>query len=172
MRIILGLLITCFCGAAQAQPQRTYSQGPWSVLRTVSDRGNAMCTLLYVFPSRDRYMSLKFTPARPNDVMFQLARPSWNIPQGTSAGITFTFDNGRPWIGMWDQFDAVGMAVDLSVNEWTNTFARLFSTSSRIRFSFAQGNEQEWSASLAGSTRALDAFHACARAYGVNIEAR
>lgn len=172
MRFILALCLLCLSGVAQAQPQRTYSQGPWTVLRTISDRGNAMCTLLYQFPSRDRFMSVKFTPARPNDVMFQIARPTWRIPPGTQAGITFTFDNGRPWIAMWEQFDAVGMATDLSRDEWTNTFARLFSASSRIRFSFAQGNEQEWSANLAGSSRALDAFNACARAYGINLEAQ
>ena len=152
----LAMLLT----TEPADAQRTvyYQAGAWHAFTDKDAQGAAVCGIETENPAAPGTLSFTYTIGG-SDLTLTAAKPSWNIPGGTSISTSLLIDQGQPWTAQ-----TTGHGTDVA---WTIDAAsiREFDTEFRnghtMTVSFPSGNETPWTLSLRGSTAASETLWRC-----------
>ena len=152
--------ITILCGnAVFADELRTYYHvGSWDAFTGPGTDGKPLCGVGSTNPADNRSFSLRFTIGGEN-VLFQVKKPTWNIPSGTQLPVVMQIGLNTPW--------NVQGGGDGQVVEWTmdrdsmQTFDNQFRGASSMTLTFPNGNEPPWTIGLNGSMAISNAFGRC-----------
>jgi hypothetical protein len=153
-------LAVLLAAAPAAHAQRTvyYQAGAWHAFTDKDAQSAAVCGIATDNPAAPGTLSFTYTIGG-DDLTITAAKPSWNIPDGTSVNTSLLIDQGQPWTAQ-----TTGNGTDVA---WTIDAAsiREFDTEFRnghtITLSFPSGNEPPWTLSLRGSTAASETLWRC-----------
>ena len=156
---VIGAL---FCGAlawpAAADMKVYYHVGSWDAFSGPGDDGKPVCGVGSTNPTDQRSFSIRYAVGG-DTTLFQVKKPTWNIPQGTQITAVMQLGLEAPW-----NLQAVGngQIVEWSLDrDATQLFDAQFRRGSSMTLSFPQGNEAPWTIGLNGSTAISNAFGRC-----------
>lgn len=151
--------ITVLCGnAAFADLTTYYHVGSWDAFSGAGSDGKQVCGVGSTNPVDNRSFSLRFAGGG-DSVLFQVKKPTWNIPSGTRLPVVMQIGLNTPW--------NVTSGGDGQVVEWTmdrnsmQTFDSQFRGASSMTLTFPTGNEPPWTIGLNGSLAISNAFGRC-----------
>lgn len=157
-----GLIAASFvglCGAvAHAELRTYYHVGSWDAFSGQGANGTTVCGVGTTNPTDNRNVSIRFVIGG-EDVLFEVKKPSWNIPAGTQFPVVMQIGLNTPWT---EQAEGSGQMVSWLMDRVTmQTFDQQFRGASSMTLSFPSGNEPPWTISLAGSMAISNAFGRC-----------
>src|SRR4051794_28397584 len=165
---VSAIALMSMIGIAHAAVDDTGHYGAWTTFEGTSNNNRPICGTS--ISSSDKFFSIKF---QGNQLFVQFAKSSWNIPKGTNVRVSYQVDSAPPIY-----FDAYGIKMnDMGAMEfafdwdqvnprdgenYVRTFLNLMQNGRVVRFSFPNGSETDWVASLDGSSDAIDELMSCA----------
>ncbi len=157
-----GLIAASFmglCGAAAHADLRTYYHvGSWDAFSGQGENGTTVCGVGTTNPVDNRNVSIRFVIGG-EDVLFEVKKPSWNIPAGTQLPVVMQIGLNVPWT---QQAEGSGQMISWIIDRVAmQTFDQQFRAASSMTLSFPAGNEPPWTMSLAGSMAISNAFGRC-----------
>lgn len=157
-----GLIAASFmglCGAAAHADLRTYYHvGSWDAFSGQGTNGTIICGVGTTNPADNRTMSIRFVIGG-EDVLFEVKKPSWNIPSGTQFPVVMQIGLNTPWT---EQAEGSGEMISWIMDRVTmQTFDQQFRAAGSMTLSFPSGNEPPWTISLNGSMAISNAFGRC-----------
>ena len=157
-----GLIAASFmglCGAAAHADLRTYYHvGSWDAFSGQGTNGTIICGVGTTNPVDNRTMSIRFVIGG-EDVLFEVKKPSWNIPSGTQFPVVMQIGLNTPWT---EQAEGSGEMISWIMDRVTmQAFDQQFRAAGSMTLSFPSGNEPPWTISLNGSMAISNAFGRC-----------
>jgi hypothetical protein len=151
--------ITVLCGGTALADMRTYYHvGSWDAFSGPDANGKDVCGVGSTNPLDHRSFSIRYTVGG-SDVLFEVKKPSWNIPSGTQLPVVMQIGLNAPWNV---QGGGNGQAIQWTMDRSTmQTFDQQFRGATSMTLSFPNGNEPPWTIGLNGSMSISNAFGRC-----------
>jgi hypothetical protein len=156
---LIAASVTGLYGAAAHADLRTYYHvGSWDAFSGPGENGTTVCGVGTTNPVDNRNVSIRFVIGG-EDVLFEVKKPSWNIPAGTQLPVVMQVGLNVPWT---EKAEGSGQMISWIIDRATmQTFDQQFRAASSMTLSFPTGNEPPWTMSLTGSMAISNAFGRC-----------
>lgn len=156
---LIAASFTVLCGTAAHADFRTYYHvGGWDAFSGQDQDGKMVCGVGITYPVDHRTVSMRFVIGGEN-VLFEVKKPSWNIPAGTRLPVVVQVGLNVPWT---EQAEGNGQTISWTIDRVTmQAFDQQFRGANSMTLSFPTGNEPPWTTSLTGSMAISNAFGRC-----------
>jgi hypothetical protein len=156
---LVAAAITVSCGGTALADMRTYYHvGSWDAFSGPDPDGKQVCGVGSTNPLDNRSFSIRFTVGG-NDVLFEVKKPSWNIPSSTQTPVVMQVGLNTPWNV---QGGGNGQAIEWTMDRNSmQAFDQQFRGATSMTLSFPNGNEPPWTIALNGSMAISNAFGRC-----------
>ncbi|MGH7153791.1 MAG: hypothetical protein ACREF3_07655 [Acetobacteraceae bacterium] len=145
-------------GQASAATTVYYHAGSWHAFSGTDAQSREICGIGTENRQDGRTLNLTY-PIGGETLYFEVHKPSWDIPQGTTIAVLVAINGGAPFT-----VQATGSGTNLTWSLGADTirqFDNQFRAGSRLTLTFPSGNEQPWQVSLTGSAAADNTFARC-----------
>lgn len=157
---LAGAAITVLCGGpALADNMRTYYHvGSWDAFSGPDTNGKEVCGIGSTNPLDNRSFSIRFAVGT-DSVLFEVKKPSWNIPSGTQLPVVMQIGLNTPWNV---QGGGNGQLIEWTMDRGSmQVYDQQFRAATSMTLSFPGGNEPPWTIGLNGSMAISNAFGRC-----------
>jgi hypothetical protein len=156
---LIAASFTVLCGtAAHAELRTYYHVGSWDAFSGQDPDGKMVCGVGTTYPVDNRTVSIRFVIGGES-VLFEVKKPSWNIPAETRLPVVLQVGLNVPWT---EQAEGNGQTISWTIDRVTmQAFDQQFRGANSMTVSFPAGNEPSWTISLTGSMAISNAFGRC-----------
>ena len=156
---LVAAAITVLCGGtAWAEMHTYYHVGSWDAFSGPDANGKEVCGVGSTNPLDNRSFSIRFMVGS-SDVLFEVKKPSWNIPSGTQTPVVMQIGLNTPWNV---QGGGNGQLIEWTMDRNSmQAFDQQFRAATSMSLSFPNGNEPPWTIGLNGSMAISNAFGRC-----------
>lgn len=154
----LAALLLALPAPARAAVHTFARAGAWRAFSGTADNGQKVCGISAFFAGAERAFMIKYF-AGDRDLVIQIEKRSWNVPEGSHVPVRLRFDQYGPWHAA---AGGHGRFLDITVGRASlGAFMREFRLAYALTIRFPNGNENPWHADLTGTNLISGDFVAC-----------